>query len=78
MLYNTVQGENIKIDVVKIQQQQNGSDCGIYVIACMVFLVNKKDPLFYRHLLIKKCCEIIYMIVTKREGLCHFQVQMKI
>ena len=43
MLYNTVQGGNIKIDVVLVQQQQNGFDCGIYVIAFMVSLVSKKD-----------------------------------
>ena len=36
-------GKNIKIDIVPIQQQQNGFDCGVYAIAFMVSLVNKED-----------------------------------
>ena len=36
-------GENIKIDIVPVQQQQNGFDCGVYVIVFMVSLVNKED-----------------------------------
>ena len=36
-------GKNIKIDVVPVQQQQNGFDCGVYAIAFVVSLVNKKD-----------------------------------
>ena len=36
-------GKNIKIDVVPVQQQQNGFDCGFYAIASMVSLVNKED-----------------------------------
>ena len=36
-------GENIKIDIVAVQQQQYKFDCGVYAIAFMVSLVNKKD-----------------------------------
>ena len=36
-------GKNIKIDVVPVQQQQNGFDCGVYAIAFMVSLINKED-----------------------------------
>ena len=43
MLYNTIQGKNIKIDIVPVQQQQNGFDCGVCAIAFMVSLVNKED-----------------------------------
>ena len=43
MLYNAIQGENIKIDIVPVQQQQNGFDCGVNAIAFMVSLVNKED-----------------------------------
>ena len=35
--------KNIKIDAVPVQQQQNGSDCGVYAIAFMASLVNKED-----------------------------------
>ena len=43
MLYNAIQGKNIKIDIVPVQQQQNGFDCGVNAIAFMVSLVNKED-----------------------------------
>ena len=36
-------GENVKIDIVPVQQQQNGFDCDVYPIAFMVSLVNKED-----------------------------------
>ena len=36
-------GENIKIDIVPVQQQQNGFDCGVYAMAFMVSFVNKED-----------------------------------
>ena len=36
-------GENIKINIVPLQQQQNGFDCGVYAMASMVSFVNKKD-----------------------------------
>ena len=31
-------GKNIKIDVMPVQQQQNGFDCGVYAIGIMVSL----------------------------------------
>ena len=43
MLYTRFKWENVKIDIVPIQQQQNGFDCGVYPIAFMVPLVNKED-----------------------------------
>ena len=67
MLYNTIQGENIKIDVVAVQQQQNKFDCGIYAIAFMVSLVNKKDLTSIP--IDEKSCEIIYMIAANKEGI---------
>ena len=42
MLYN-IKGKNVKIDIVPIQQRQNGFDCGVYPIAFMVSLINKED-----------------------------------
>ena len=59
-------GENIRIDVVAIQQQQNKFDCGVYAIAFMVSLVNKKDLTSIP--IDKKSCHIIYMIATNKEG----------
>ena len=38
-------GENSKMDIVPVQQQQNGFDCRVYAITFMIFLVNKKDLL---------------------------------
>ena len=35
-------GENSKIDIVPVQQQ-NGFGCGVYAIPFMVFLVNNED-----------------------------------
>lgn len=36
-------GENIKIDIVPVQQQQNGFQCGAYAIEFTVFLIKKED-----------------------------------
>ena len=49
-------GGNIKIDFVPVQQQQNGFDCGVYVIAFMVSLVNKEYLTSY--LLMKKVARL--------------------
>ena len=45
MLHNVVQGGNSKMDIVPVQQQQNGFDCRVYAITFIIFLVNKKDLL---------------------------------
>ena len=55
-------GENIKIDIVPVQQQQNGFQCGAYAIEFTVFLIKKEDLTsisFY-----EKSCDFIYMIAT--------------
>ena len=36
-------GENIKIDIVPVQQQQNWFDCGVYAMAFKLSFVNKED-----------------------------------
>ena len=36
-------GENIKIDIVPVQQQQDEFDYGVYAMAFMVSFVNKED-----------------------------------
>ena len=36
-------GKNIKIDIVPVQKQQNGFQCGVYAIAFTTFLIKKED-----------------------------------
>ena len=59
-------GKKIKIDVVLVQQQQNGFDYGAYTIAFMTSLVNKKELTSISF--DEKKLGIIYMIATSKEG----------
>ena len=62
--------ENIKVDVISVQQQQNWFDFGVYAIAFMVSLVNKKD--LTSTSFDEKSCELISVIAAKMGGLWDF------
>ena len=76
MLHKRFKGKNLKIYVVSVQQQQKGLDCGVFAIAFMASLVNKKD-LTSMPCLEKMLRDHLYDSY-KKEGLSHLQVPRKV
>ena len=69
-------GKNIKIKAVPVQQQKIMGLIVAFMLSHSWYLLSTRKIL-QAYLLMKKSCEIIYLIAINKEGQYHFQVQNK-